>query len=464
MNNYEEFLKSKKVRYVPSGFDVPDSELHREAFEFERDIVRWALKKGKAAIFADCGLGKTFMQLMWADAIHRKTGQDVLILAPLAVSSQTKREAERFGFDAAICKTTQDIRPGINITNYERLHYFEGIPFAGVVLDESSILKSFYGKTKQELIDRFRDVPYRLACTATPAPNDFMELGNHSEFLGVMNRAEMLATYFINDNEQTGQWRLKGHAERDFWQWVAGWAIVIRNPADFGYKESSYDLPDLNIIEQVIPAEADPFALFAMPAETLEERRNARKASMNRRVSAAAEITNRSDDQWIIWCDFNAESEALAKSIHDSVEVKGSDTPEHKENSGIGFADGKIRCLISKPAIYGFGMNWQNCHKIIFCGLSDSYEQFYQAVRRCYRFGQTKPVDVHIIISKKEINALRNIQRKAKQAETMDRQMMAITREVNLSEIRQTNRQVKHYNADKSLSRSEEHTSELQSR
>jgi len=452
MNNYEEFLKSKKVRYVPSGFDVPDSELHREAFEFERDIVRWALKKGKAAIFADCGLGKTFMQLMWADAIHRKTGQDVLILAPLAVSSQTKREAERFGFDAAICKTTQDIRPGINITNYERLHYFEGIPFAGVVLDESSILKSFYGKTKQELIDRFRDVPYRLACTATPAPNDFMELGNHSEFLGVMNGAEMLATYFINDGEQTAQWRLKGHAERDFWQWVAGWAIVIRNPADFGYKESSYDLPDLNIIEQVIPAEADPFALFAMPAETLEERRNARKASMNRRVSAAAEITNRSDDQWIIWCDFNAESEALAKSIHDSVEVKGSDTPEHKENSGIGFADGKIRCLISKPAIYGFGMNWQNCHKIIFCGLSDSYEQFYQAVRRCYRFGQTKPVDVHIIISKKEINALRNIQRKAKQAETMDRQMMAITREVNLSEIRQTNRQVKHYNADKSLS------------
>ncbi len=270
MNNYEEFLKSKKVRYVPSGFDVPDSELHREAFEFERDIVRWALKKGKAAIFADCGLGKTFMQLMWAGAIHRKTGQDVLILAPLAVSSQTKRESERFGFDAAICKTTQDIRPGINITNYERLHYFEGIPFAGVVLDESSILKSFYGKTKQELIDRFRDVPYRLACTATPAPNDFMELGNHSEFLGVMNRAEMLATYFINDGEQTAQWRLKGHAERDFWQWVAGWAIVIRNPADFGYKESSYDLPDLNIIEQVIPAEADPFALFAMPAETLE--------------------------------------------------------------------------------------------------------------------------------------------------------------------------------------------------
>lgn len=451
MTNYEDFLKSKKVQYIPSGFDIHNSELHCEAFEFERDIVRWALKKGKSAIFADCGLGKTFMQLMWADAIYRKTGRDVLILAPLAVSSQTKREAERFGFDATVCKTPQDIRPGINITNYERLHHFDGIPFAGVVLDESSILKSFYGKIKQDLIDRFRDVPYRLACTATPAPNDFMELGNHSEFLGVMTRAEMLATYFINDGEQTSQWRLKGHAECDFWQWVAGWAIVIRNPADFGYKDMSYDLPDLNIFEYVIPDKADPFTLFAMPAETLEERRNARKASIDKRISVAAEIANGSEDQWIIWCDFNAESEALAKSIHDSVEVKGSDTPEHKENSGIGFADGKIRCLISKPAIYGFGMNWQNCHKIIFCGLSDSYEQFYQAVRRCYRFGQKKPVDVHIIISEKEINVLRNIQRKAKQAETMDKQMMAITREVNLSEIRQTNRQVKHYNASKSL-------------
>lgn len=448
---YEDFLKTKESKHIACGFDIPTEQLNRKGFDFQKDLTRWSLIKGKSAMFADCGLGKTEMQLDFGYQIHQKTGGNILIVAPLAVSKQTKREGEKFGIGVTICRSQSDVKPGINITNYEMLEHFEADKFVGVVLDESSILKSFAGKMKQDIIDKFKYTPYKLACTATPAPNDFMELGNHSEFLGVMNRSEMLATYFVHDGGDTAKWRLKGHAEEDFWKWVASWAIVIKSPADLGYDIAGYDLPELNFIEHIIPGEVGDYELVVKAAETLQERREARKGSLMKRVDMAAEIVNNSSDNWLVWCDFNDESAELSKTINKAVEVKGSDTPEHKENAGIEFASGNIKALVSKPSIYGFGMNWQNCNNIIFCGLSDSYEQFYQAIRRCWRFGQTKPVNVHIIISEKEINILENIKRKEQQAEVMARNMVNLTKEVTISEIRHTTRVVKKYEPEKAI-------------
>lgn len=437
---YEEFLQSKETKYTDSGFDISVDELNDKAFDFQKDITKWALKKGKSAIFADCGLGKTEMQLDFANQVYMHTGLNVLIVAPLAVSKQTKQEGEKFGINVTICRTQNDVKNGVNITNYEMLEHFEASKFSGVVLDESSILKSFTGKTKQEIIDKFKYTPYRLACTATPAPNDFMELGNHAEFLGIMSRTEMLATYFVHDGGDTAKWRLKGHAENDFWNWIATWAVVIKSPSDLGYASKGYDLPELNLIEHILPGEVNDYELIVKAAETLQERREARKGSLESRVELAAEIVNNSDENWLVWCDFNLESEALSKAINNSVEVKGSDKPEHKETAGVEFAQGTIKSLVSKASIYGFGMNWQNCHNIIFCGLSDSYEQFYQAVRRCWRFGQTKEVNVHIIISEKETNVLENIKRKGKLSDAMAENMVNLTKEVTISEIRNTTR------------------------
>ena len=448
---YEEFLKSKETKYKDSGYDIDRDQLNSKAFDFQKDITAWAIKKGKSAIFADCGLGKTEMQLDQAYQIHKHTGGNILIVAPLAVSRQTKREGEKFGIDVNICRTQDDVKNGINITNYEMLEHFDSNKFDGVVLDESSILKSFAGKIRTEIIEKFKYTPYRLACTATPAPNDFMELGNHAEFLGVMSRSEMLATYFVHDGGSTANWRLKGHAENDFWKWVASWAVVLKTPTDLGYDIKGYNLPKLNFIEHIIPGEVEDYELIVKPAETLQERREARKGSLKKRVDMAAEIVNNSNENWLVWCDFNTESEALSKTINDAVEVKGSDKSEHKETAGIEFAAGSIKALVSKASIYGFGMNWQNCNNIIFCGMSDSYEQFYQAIRRCWRFGQKKPVNVHIIISEKETNVLENIKRKAEQAEIMTQNMVNLTREITMSEIRHTTRIVKKYEPEKAI-------------
>lgn len=447
---YEEFLKQKEIRHKNSGFDIDRDNLNIKSFDFQKDITRWAIKKGKSAIFADCGLGKTLMQLDFADQVHKYTGGNVLIVAPLAVSKQTKREGEKFGYNVTICRSQEDVKPGINITNYEKLEHFTS-DFAGVVLDESSILKSFAGKMRNEIIDKFINIPYKLACTATPSPNDFMELGNHSEFLGAMSRSEMLATYFVHDGGDTAKWRLKGHAERDFWRWVASWAVVIKSPKDLGYDISGYDLPELNFIEHIIPCEIGEYELIVRAAETLQERRKARKLSISKRVYMAADIVNNSSENWLVWCDYNDESDLLRRSIKDAVEVKGSDKPEHKETAGIEFAQGNIKCLVSKPSIYGFGMNWQNCNNIIFCGISDSYEQFYQAIRRCWRFGQDKPVNVHIITSEKEINVLENIKRKEQQAEIMAQNMVNLTKEVTIAEITNTTRTIKKYEPEKAI-------------
>lgn len=430
---YEDFLTSKAVTIADSGFDPHD--LNDNLFDFQKDIVAWALRKGKAALFEDTGLGKTIQQLAWADAVAKHENGRVLILAPLAVSKQTAKEAKKFGIRCTLCESDDDVQDGVNITNYEKLHHFNTDQFCGIVLDESSILKSYSGKTTMDLIERFKFTKYKLACTATPSPNDFTELGNHAEFLNVMTMNEMLAMYFINDASNGNGWRLKGHSAGDFFKWIAEWAVMIKSPADLGFDEEKYKLPPLRMHSIVVESPAPIDQLFALPAETLQERRQARKDSMNIRVETAKQIAEEnSDTQCLVWCNYNDESEALKKAIYDAYEIKGSDTPEHKENGMIGFADGTVRCLVSKPSICGFGMNWQNCHVMIFCGLSDSYEQFYQAIRRCYRFGQNMPVEVYVITSEAEANVLNNIRAKQDRHELMSKEMLKtinkVTKEV----------------------------------
>ena len=426
---YKEFLESKRIQINNSGFEVNKQELNPNLFEFQKDIVKWSLKKGKAAIFANTGLGKTAMQLEFAYQVWKKENKPILILAPLAVSEQTIREAEKlFNYTVKFIEDDTQVINGINITNYEKLHKFDTDKFIGIVLDESSILKSFTGKIRTEIINKFEKTPYKLACTATPSPNDFMELGNHSEFLNVMKRNEMLSMFFIHDSGETSKWRLKGHADIKFWEWVASWAVVIRNPLELGYQDDRYNLPKLNVKEIFVNSDYRKGGLlFNGVAKTLTERRKARKESLINRVSKAAEIVNDSEKTHLVWCELNEESKQLKNKIVNSVEVKGSDKAEHKKNSLLNFGEDKIKCLVSKPKLCGFGMNWQNCNNIVFTGLSDSFEQYYQAVRRCWRFGQTKEVNVYIITSDQEGSTLENIKRKERDFNTMMDKMSELT-------------------------------------
>lgn len=437
---YSDFIESKTKISESHGFTVAADSLHSGLFPFQRDIVRWALAKGRAAIFADCGLGKTVMQLVWADQVRKHTEKPVLILAPLAVAAQTAAEAARFGLHAKVVESDKDVIAGINITNYEKLDRFDASVFGGVVLDESSILKSFTGKVRTQLINRFARTPYRLACTATPAPNDYMELGNHAEFLGVMSRNEMLSMYFVHDGGETSKWRLKGHAEDSYWQWMASWAVVIDNPAHLGYEDNGYDLPAPIINEIIVDGDAP-----ITDKMTLTQRRNARKESLADRCKAAAGLVNSSSEQWLVWCDLNAESEELHRLCVGSQQVRGSDTAKHKTGAMLGFSMGVLKCLVTKPSIAGFGMNWQSCHNMIFVGLSDSYEQYYQALRRCWRFGQRKPINVYIIISAKEGAVKDNIARKEADAAKMRQAMLALTRDAVRHELSATCRMMAEY-------------------
>lgn len=446
---YEEFLKTKDLERIEAGFKVRKSSLNEHLFPFQRDIVAWALQKGKAATFTDCGTGKTIMQLEFAHQVCKRTHGRALIIAPLAVVGQTKKEGEKFGIEVNICRTKADVKKGINITNYEMIEHFDASAFVCVVLDESSILKSFTSTTRDILIDKFQMTPYRLACTATPSPNDHSELGNHAEFLGIMSRTEMLATYFIHDGSDTSKWRLKGYGEKKFWEWVATWAVCVRNPADLGYTTEGYVLPELNLIEHITESAPKEGELIAMRAETLSERREARKESMKDRIEEARRLVESSSDNWLVWCDYNVESETLHKTITESVEVQGKDSPEYKAETALNFADGKIKALISKPSIYGFGMNFQNCHEVIFCGISDSYEQFYQAVRRCWRYGQTHAVNVHIILSEAELNVLENIKKKQAQMDELQENMVGLMHDVTMSEIKHTTRITTDYKPSK---------------
>jgi ERCC4-related helicase len=442
---YTEFLKSKQMQAECSGFDVDINFLNPNAFDWQKSVVKWALKKGKCALFEDCGLGKTLQQLMWADMVCRHTGGSVLILAPLAVAKQTKREGEKFGIDVTICRGQQDVKKGINIANYEMLEHFDTSAFMGVVLDESSILKSCMGKTKLAIINAFKDTPYKLCCTATPSPNDFMELGNHAEFLGIMSQTEMLSTFFVHDGGDTAKWRLKGHAENKFFEWVASWACCMTSPADLGFDATGYDLPELKIVEHIVKTndlEDTDGQILLVPQTSLDlnERRNARKQSINERVKIAAEIANSYDGQSLVWCDLNDESTALTQSINNAVEVKGADSDAHKTDTMLDFANGGVKVLVSKPKIAGWGMNWQNCNNVIFVGLSDSFESYYQAVRRCWRFGQTKPVTVHIIVSDKEGAVKANIERKQANAQRMTSELVKYTKDILQADIQATTR------------------------
>lgn len=448
--DYKEFLQGKRLTVQSAGFD--SEKRNPKLFEWQSDIVKWALRKGKCAIFADCGLGKTAMQLEWAQQVSDHEGKPVLILAPLAVGKQTQREGVKFGVGVTVCRGPADVMPGVNVVNYEMLSHFSPDAFAGIVLDESSILKHQDSKTRKFVTSAFIETPYKLCCTATPAPNDFMELGSHSEFLGVMSHTEMLSTFFIHDGGDTSKWRLKGHAESKFFEWVAGWACCLTRPHDLGYAQDGYDLPELRIHEiqthsNNLIDSTGQMLLVAATSQTLNERREARRESLGDRVKAAARIANNTAEQVLVWCDLNAESAALADSITGAVEVIGSDSLSFKESAMAGFTNGERRVLVSKPKIAGWGMNWQNCHKIIFVGLSDSFEAYYQAIRRCWRFGQEYPVDVYIIISDAEGCVKDNIERKQADAERMTSELVKFTKDILAAEIHSTVRMSEDYYA-----------------
>lgn len=419
---YEEFMASKAKTAKPCGFEV--GKLNSKLKPFQESIVRWAIRGGRRAIFADTGLGKSFMQLEWANHVAKQHGP-VLLLAPLAVAEQTVREAEKFGIKGAkvVSDPTND---RIQVTNYEKIHRFTPDRYSGIVLDESSILKGFTSKFRAALTEFSANIPYRLPCSATPAPNDHMELGNHAEYLGVMKCSEMLAMFFTHDGGDTSKWRLKGHAQSEFWKWVASWAVAVRRPSDIGFDDTGYDLPPLNLHQHAIESGITPAGkLFMVEAETLQERQSARRDTIKLRVAKAAELANDTSDQWIVWCGLNDESKALAAAIDGAVEVTGSDSPEHKRDAVLDFLEGKTRVLVSKPEIMGFGLNLQCCCNMAFVGLSDSFEQFYQSVRRCWRFGQQYEVNAHIITTDIEGAVVRNIQWKEQQSIEMMEGMVA---------------------------------------
>jgi hypothetical protein len=421
--SYEAFVATKRLLAPSTGIAIPEP-ISEKLFPFQRDIVLWALRRGRAAIWADCGLGKSPMALEWSRSVSEHLRRPVLILTPLAVAPQFVSEGEKFGVAVTHVREAADVREGVNVCNYERLHKLDPSVFGGVVLDESSILKDYTSSTRNALIEAFSRTPFRLACTATPAPNDHIELGNHAECLGIMSRTEMLSMFFVHDGGSTQDWRLKGHAQKEFWRWVCSWATAIRKPSDLGYEDAAFVLPPLKVEEHVVSVGSD-FAraqgsLFTVEARGLSEQREARQASLADRVRVAADIVAREPKEpWLVWCDLNAESSALAAAIPGAVEVVGSDDPETKETELGNFCRGSLAALVSKPSIAGMGLNMQVCARVIFVGLSHSFEAWYQAIRRVYRFGQTRPVECHVITSDAEGAVVANLRRKQREAEAM---------------------------------------------
>ena len=398
---YEEFLQQKEFSKVSAGFTP--AKLNENLWLHQPAIVNWACKRGRAAIFADTGLGKTLMQLEWANQVSQKTNKPVLLLAPLAVGKQTELESKKFKIlSSAKYMREWDGFTRIVITNYEQLDNFNPGDFSGIVLDESSILKGQTGAYRKALTEFAETIQYKLSCTATPSPNDFMELGTQAEFLGIMSQVEMLSMFFTHDGSETQKWRLKGHGASKFWEWLATWAVVISSPADLGFDGSKYELPPLEIKEQVIHTKQDD-ALFADVAMGLSAARQAKKSSVHDRVKACADWVNSLDEPCLVWAETNEESELLTAAINNAAEVKGSQKPEIKEDRLLGFSSGKYPILISKAKLSGFGMNWQHSCKMAFVGATYSFEQFYQAVRREWRFGQTKPVEVRVYMTDEEV-------------------------------------------------------------
>ena len=435
---YQDFLIRKNMISGSSGISINPQKINRQLYPFEKAITLWALRKGRAALFEDCGLGKTIQQLEWSFHIVQKENAPVLIIAPLAVAEQTKQEGQKFNISVNLCSSQSDVnKSGINITNYQKLHKFQSSAFVGVVLDESSILKNMAGATRNQIISMFQQTPYRLACTATPSPNDYMELGNHAEFLGIMKHSEMLSTFFVNDSGNVGNWRLKKHAEEyKFWEWLSSWAVMLSNPSDLGYQQNGFNLPSLKYIEHIIPAKTIKRGmLFPVEAQTMMERKKIRKETTQIRCEYIADIINKTNEQWVIWCGLNQESHLLTKLIDNAVEVAGFQDSEERAKNMLDFAKGKVHRLVTKPSIAGFGMNWQNCSKTAFVGLNDSWEQLYQATRRLWRFGQKRNVDVHIIIEEREGKILENIKRKDKQAKHMVQNMVQHTKHLTKQKL-----------------------------
>ena len=455
---YEDFLKKKAFSLKQSGFEIAETDLHNSLFPFQKVIVKWALKKGRAALFLDTGLGKTRCQVSFADQVQKKENGRCLILAPLCVGAQTIEEAAKIGVTIYVAESQKDcVSHGIYITNYEKLHLFDLAQFNCLILDESSILKSHDSKTREYIIESSKSIPYRLACTATPSPNDFMELGNHSEFLGVMKRTEMLSMFFTHDGSETQKWRLKGHAKTRFWEWMSTWAVCIAKPSDLGFDDTGYILPKLNVIEHIVKSNVIlEGELLPRAAESLGERIKAKAQTIDVRCAMAKKIIKENSVEpgsgqwtpWLVWCHRNQESDTLEDLIGGSLSVSGRDAPHVKEHRLTMFSQETLQILITKPSIAGFGLNWQHCNNMVFVGLNDSFEEFYQAVRRCYRFGQTKEVNVHIITADIEGQILQNIKRKESQAREMRDSMIEHMRDLMKREILGTTQEKSLYMTD----------------
>lgn len=423
---YQDFIKSKKAEIVPSGFKPKDGYFNSHLFDYQRDILERSLSQGRYALFMDTGLGKSITQMNWAEAITIETNKNVLMLAPLAVVYQMLKEADKFGFEINHIKSMSDFKKGVNITNYENIGKVDVSKFDGAVLDESSILKNADGKTTRLLIQLFRNTKYKLLCTATPSPNDFVEIGNHSEFLNHYTMSEMKAIYFTQDRMNTAEFVLKGHAEDEFWEWVAGWADAISSPADLGYDGSKHILPALNEIYHEISHDDAEYltgdSLFSFAETNATTLNKNKKKTIDDRVAKLAEIVG--DESHLVWCNTNDEADKIKAAIPDMYEVRGSDKDEKKAELLNAFADGEIKKLVTKPSIAGMGLNFQGSHNMTFIGLDYSYERYYQSVRRMYRFGQKEEVNVNIIIADNEKPILNAINRKKAQHETMKKHML----------------------------------------
>lgn len=444
MASYQDFLAAKAREAEPVGFAARQERFPDQMKPFQSAIASWACGRGCAALFEGTGLGKTLQEMTWASEVRHETGKPSLLLAPLAVAEQTVMEAQKFGVDGVAYAADQGAACSpIVVTNYDRAHLFDFEQFGGVVLDESSILKAADGKTRAQLTELCAEVPYRLPASATPAPNDWTEIGQHAEFLGVMSAKEMLAMYFVHDGSNRAGggdgWRLKRHAEQDFWRWVASWAVMIRNPGDLGYYEPGYDLPPLRrhqiTVRSASHLAAD--ALFQSEVSGLQDRIAERRQSLSARVGAAGEIARAQRDRpWIHWCNLNDEADAMVRAIPGAVQIAGSDSREDKKAKLIAFTRGEIQDLVTKPSIAGFGMNWQHCHSMTFVGLNDSFEQLYQAIRRSWRFGQTEAVDAYFIASDREGPVVANLERKEREFEAMAQAMAEHMRDFNRAAIR----------------------------
>jgi hypothetical protein len=422
MLTYREFLTAKRWTAPESGIPCAPGEVSAALFDFQRHIVAWAIARGRAAVWADTGLGKTRMQVEWARLILDHVGGRALILAPLGVAAQTVEEARAIGVDVQYVHDQTEANAcgaRIVITNYERLHKLDPATYTAVVLDESSILKAYSGTTKRALVAAFHNTPYRLCCTATPAPNDLEELCNHADFLGVMKPAEMRSTFFIADSRgEFMKYRIKGHARQAFFEWLASWAVACRTPADLGFDDAGYRLPPLDIIDHLVPTGwAADGELFTVELKGVTQRAQIRRDTLAARVAKAATLVNAEPtEQWIVWCGLNAEADAMTAAITGAVNVQGSDDPDAKAARLGDFAAGRLHVLVTKPTIAGFGLNFQTCARMVFVGLGDSYEQYYQAIRRCWRFGQTRPVTAHIVLADLEHVIAANVRAKEAQA------------------------------------------------